>query len=196
MWCLLRKRFGLLVVLLASAFCLRASCVAPVRGGTYFSLPPQRKVGKRKRLTPPTLDFHPRAPSVPTLHTAAFLFVLVANALNECLTRFECFCTGQRQRTVCAAQVANRVQVVASYTLALLQGGAHAQSVRSEACEAQEADTQFATWAAVDCLARHTGLWVREAGEALIQSAGNERGSRDCRVKCNTLWGPSGRTKN
>jgi len=30
------------------------SSVAPVRGGTYFSLPPQRKVGKRKRLTPPT----------------------------------------------------------------------------------------------------------------------------------------------
>jgi hypothetical protein len=28
------------------------SSVAPVRGGTYFSLPPQRKVGKRKRLTP------------------------------------------------------------------------------------------------------------------------------------------------
>ncbi|WP_353555927.1 hypothetical protein [Paraburkholderia terrae] len=38
----------------ASALCLRASRVAPVRGGTYFSLPPQRKVGKRKRLTPPT----------------------------------------------------------------------------------------------------------------------------------------------
>jgi hypothetical protein len=32
-----------------------ASSVAPVRGGTYFSLPPQRKVGKRKRLTPPVL---------------------------------------------------------------------------------------------------------------------------------------------
>jgi hypothetical protein len=31
-----------------------SSCFAPVRGGTYFSLPPQRKVGKRKRLTPPT----------------------------------------------------------------------------------------------------------------------------------------------
>jgi hypothetical protein len=31
------------------------SRVAPVRGGTYFSLPPQRKVGKRKRLTPPIL---------------------------------------------------------------------------------------------------------------------------------------------
>jgi hypothetical protein len=33
-------------LLLASAFCYRASCVAPVRGGTYFSLPPQRKVGE------------------------------------------------------------------------------------------------------------------------------------------------------
>jgi hypothetical protein len=36
---------------------LPASSVAPVRGGTYFSLPPQRKVGKRKRLTPPALVF-------------------------------------------------------------------------------------------------------------------------------------------
>ncbi|CAG9242762.1 hypothetical protein PCAR4_1200030 [Paraburkholderia caribensis] len=40
--------------LLASALCLWFASVAPVRGGTYFSLPPQRKVGKRKRLTPPT----------------------------------------------------------------------------------------------------------------------------------------------
>ncbi|MCO4882073.1 hypothetical protein, partial [Paraburkholderia caribensis] len=32
---------------LASAIRYRASRVAPVRGGTYFSLPPQRKVGKR-----------------------------------------------------------------------------------------------------------------------------------------------------
>jgi hypothetical protein len=45
---------GVFAFALASAFCLRASSVAPVRGGTYFSLPPQRKVGKRKRLTPPT----------------------------------------------------------------------------------------------------------------------------------------------
>jgi hypothetical protein len=43
---------GWLMFSLASACCLRASGVAPVRGGTYFSLPPQRKVGKRKRLTP------------------------------------------------------------------------------------------------------------------------------------------------
>jgi hypothetical protein len=37
----------------ASAMRYLASGVAPVRGGTYFSLPPQRKVGKRKRLKPP-----------------------------------------------------------------------------------------------------------------------------------------------
>ncbi|WP_204117499.1 hypothetical protein, partial [Paraburkholderia sp. C35] len=30
-------------------FGIGSSSVAPVRGGTYFSLPPQRKVGKRKR---------------------------------------------------------------------------------------------------------------------------------------------------
>ncbi|WP_343655651.1 hypothetical protein, partial [Paraburkholderia caribensis] len=57
--------FGFFGFSLASAFCLRASRVAPVRGGTYFSLPPQRKVGKRKRLTPPILDVCPRAPNVP-----------------------------------------------------------------------------------------------------------------------------------
>ncbi|WP_208525967.1 hypothetical protein, partial [Paraburkholderia hospita] len=34
-------RFGLLAFSLASALCLRASRVAPVRGGTYFSLPPR-----------------------------------------------------------------------------------------------------------------------------------------------------------
>jgi hypothetical protein len=49
--------FGRFAFALASALCLRASSVAPVRGGTYFSLPPQRKVGKRKRLTPPVPVF-------------------------------------------------------------------------------------------------------------------------------------------
>jgi hypothetical protein len=37
--------------------------VAPVRGSTYFSLPPQRKVGKRKRLEPPAKRV-PRAVAV------------------------------------------------------------------------------------------------------------------------------------
>jgi len=54
----LRKLLGSeLVFSLASAFCFWFASVAPVRGGTYFSLPPQRKVGKRKRLTPPVLVF-------------------------------------------------------------------------------------------------------------------------------------------
>src|ERR1700746_3361675 len=49
----IREALGFYACALASALCVRASSVAPVRGGTYFSLPPQRKVGKRKRLTPP-----------------------------------------------------------------------------------------------------------------------------------------------
>ncbi|WP_336599832.1 hypothetical protein, partial [Paraburkholderia bengalensis] len=36
----------------ASALRLRGAGVAPVRGGTYFSLQRQRKAGKRKPLTP------------------------------------------------------------------------------------------------------------------------------------------------
>jgi len=42
--------------------------------------------------------------------------------------------------------------------------------------------TQFATWAAVACLARCAETRVGEAGEALIQSAGNGHGPRGCRV--------------
>ena len=56
--------------------------------------------------------------------------------------------------------------------------------------------TQFATWAAVDYLARHAETRAREAGEAHRKSAGNERGSRGCRVKRKNLRGPSGRKKN
>ncbi|CAG9194564.1 hypothetical protein BCAR13_110181 [Paraburkholderia caribensis] len=39
------RRFGMLAFSLASALRYLTSGVAPVRGGTYFSLPPQRKVG-------------------------------------------------------------------------------------------------------------------------------------------------------
>src|SRR5690349_10388940 len=74
-----------------------ASSVAPVRGATYFSLPPQRKVGKRKRLTPPVLDLCPRAPNVPTLHTATHRLACVANAPSVRLTRF----TRPRHSTSC-----------------------------------------------------------------------------------------------
>jgi hypothetical protein len=84
---------------------------------------------------------------------------------------------------VCAAQVANCVQVVASYSVALLPVGTRALSVRSEACGAQGADTQFATWAAVDYLARHAETREREAGEVHCKSVGNELESRSCRAK-------------
>ncbi len=41
-----------------SLICFWSISVPPVRGGTYFSLPPQRKVGKRKRLKPLMLSGH------------------------------------------------------------------------------------------------------------------------------------------
>ncbi|MFM0665404.1 hypothetical protein [Paraburkholderia sediminicola] len=47
-----------------SLFCYWCISVAPVRGGTYFSLPPQREVSKRKRLTPLILKRVPRAATV------------------------------------------------------------------------------------------------------------------------------------
>jgi len=56
--------------------------------------------------------------------------------------------------------------------------------------------TQFATWAAVEYLARRATTWAREAGDASNQSVGNEHESRDFRVKRKTLWGPSGRKKD
>ncbi|CAG9269120.1 hypothetical protein PCAR4_800034 [Paraburkholderia caribensis] len=62
--------------------------------------------------------------------------VLVANASNNRITRFRHPYNGKRQRIECAATAANCVQVVASYSLPLLQGGTRALSVRSEACGA------------------------------------------------------------
>src|SRR5690349_6686464 len=108
-WFYARARFGFFVLALASAICFWFSSVAPVRGGTYFSLPPQRKVGKRKRLTPPAFDVFPRAPNVPTLHRPVPWLVPVASASTQRLTRFEYPYMSQRQRMVCAAQVANCV---------------------------------------------------------------------------------------
>ena len=43
-------RVFVFLLLLASAFSYWSASVAPVRGGTYFSLQRQRKVGKRKPL--------------------------------------------------------------------------------------------------------------------------------------------------
>src|SRR5262249_37056297 len=102
---------------LASAFCFLVASVAPVRGGTYFSLPRQRKVGKRKPLTPPTFVFHPRAPNGPVLHTATYFSMCVAISLNSRLTHFMLLRPGTQRRAAGAAQVANCVSVVAAYAL-------------------------------------------------------------------------------
>jgi len=52
---------------------------------------------------------YPRAPNVPTPHTAAPWLVLVANASNRRLTHFRHPNTSQRRRMIAAAQVANCV---------------------------------------------------------------------------------------
>ena len=94
---------------LASAQCRRASRVAPVRGGTYFSLPPQRKVGKRKRLTPPALVFAcgpPTAPSFTRQRTCSrALPTLSPYASPASHSRV----AARRARYSAAAQVANGV---------------------------------------------------------------------------------------
>ena len=84
-------------------------------------------------------------------------------------------------------------RLVASYSLVLLHRSTRALSVRSEACEGATAYTQFATWAAAEYLARRVATRTREAGEASIQSVGNKHGSRGCRAKRGTGWGPSGK---
>jgi hypothetical protein len=66
----------------------RGASVAPVRGGTYFSLQRQRKVGKRKPLTPPMLDPYPRALNVPVFYAAVCSLMFVTNVLAKRLTRF------------------------------------------------------------------------------------------------------------
>jgi hypothetical protein len=58
-----------------SLFCYWFISVPPVRGGTYFSLPPQRKVGKRKRLTPLILKRVPRAVTVVVHLESVFLHI-------------------------------------------------------------------------------------------------------------------------
>jgi len=69
-----------------------------VRGGTYFSLQRQRKVGKRKPLAPSVLTDYPRALNVPVFHTATLWFFFVASALIERPTYFNHFFNGARQR--------------------------------------------------------------------------------------------------
>ncbi|WP_208459398.1 hypothetical protein, partial [Paraburkholderia caribensis] len=54
--------------------------------------------------------------------------------------------------------------------------------------------TQFATWAAVDCLARRAVTRKREAGEAYGEGVGNAGEQVRCRVKDGDVGGPWIRT--
>src|SRR5689334_2731725 len=111
-WC-----FGFLGFSLASAVCLCAgirvllACFTrcPCAGRHLLFFAAAKKSRQKKAAHTANPCSYPRAPNVPTLHTAVPWLVLVASALNERLTRFEYPYLGHRQRTVCAVQVANCV---------------------------------------------------------------------------------------
>ncbi|CAG9235387.1 hypothetical protein PSAB6_620025 [Paraburkholderia sabiae] len=131
---------------LASAWRLGGAGVAPVRGGTYFSLQRQRKVGKRKPLTPPILVFFQRITSVPTLHTTPRNTISVAIAPIQRPTNFMHRrrspqygkSTTAIGRTICRDSRSQRKPT--------------AEIGRSPCRDANGATTYtpFATWAAVD----------------------------------------------
>ena len=87
----------------------------PCAGRHLLFFAAAKKSRQKKAANTASPSSYPRAPNGPVLHTAAPLFACVANASNKRLTRFEYPYSGKRQRTVYAAQVANCVEVVASY---------------------------------------------------------------------------------
>ena len=100
-WCV-RVFTGIRVV---SLVCMRCPCAG--RHLLFFAA--AKKSRQKKAAHTASTCAYPRAPNVPTLHTAVPWLVPVANASNERLTRFEYPYLRQRQRVVCAAQVANCV---------------------------------------------------------------------------------------
>src|SRR5690349_4135897 len=134
-----------------------ASGVAPVRGGTYFSLPPQRKVGKRKRLTPPVLDVCPRAPNGPTLHTPVPWLVLVANASNQRLTRFTHLRFSTPRQTVRRRPGGKLCVGFRAIRAPLRTDSARVPPGRSAISYNATTYIQFATWAAYTVRCRLTG---------------------------------------
>jgi hypothetical protein len=81
-WAALAFGFGGLPVSLASAICFRFISVAPVRGGTPFSLLLQRKGGKRKQLTPsrPAQGQRPRREGASRMPAQAANYTAFADA--------------------------------------------------------------------------------------------------------------------
>ena len=154
---------------LASAMRFLDSCVAPVRGGTYFSLPPQRKVGKRKRANTVSPSSYPRAPNVPGLHLAACQPVCVANV------------TANASPAPCTRTTANHAGRVSSPC------GKRCVGCRAAHASARTGKPIAVRWFPVRCGGRPTvcrmgaqedampltRTRVYEAGEATFQGAGN-----------------------
>ncbi len=144
----LRSPFAVLGFALASARRYRASSVAPVRGGTYFSLPPQRKVGKRKRLTPPALVLIHGPPTSPHFtRQHIYLRALPTPSLYASpASRFRV--VTRRATQSAAAQVANCVSAFAPYTHHSGLCSKIGVSGKSTKLCGATTYTQFATWAA------------------------------------------------
>ena len=106
---LLRMRFGFFASALASALRCLPFTRRPCAGRHLLFFAAAKKSRQKKAANTASPCSYPRAPNVPTLHMTVPWSVLVANASNERLTRFEYPYSGKRQRMVCAAQVANCV---------------------------------------------------------------------------------------
>ena len=87
--------------------CQRCLCTCVNHVSSLYTA--AKKSRQKKAANTASPSSYPRAPNVPTLHTATPLFSCVANASNRRLTRFEYPYSGKRQRMVYAAQVANCV---------------------------------------------------------------------------------------
>jgi hypothetical protein len=130
-------------------FRVSTSCVAPVRGSTYFSLPPQRKVGKRKRANTTTFLFACGTPTGPTPRTASHLLTPVASVPDQRITHFTLPRPILRDQPAQVLQVANCVSAVAPYTHHSGLKSKDGVSCRSADAYGAPTYTQFATWAAV-----------------------------------------------
>ena len=175
----LHARCGLPGFLLASAMCLRASSVAPVRGGTYFSLPPpQRRVGKRKRLTPPARVLIHGPPTSPCFTRQCTPHPLRIPVPGPAAANGVCRPGGK----LCVGCRDVRVSALTRNTNLATQPGVirvRRESLRT-VCHLDGTNHSLTPALA----------WVPEAGETSIRSAGNEHQPGHCRVKHGDVGGP------
>ena len=159
-----------------------------MRGGTYFSLPPQRKVGKRKRLTPPAhvlIHGPPTSPhftrqhfcsrGLPTL--SPYASPASRSRVATRVTKFPTFYSGKR----CVGHRA---------AYALLR----TESARIPPCRSAALSKARPTHSLPLRGRGYSISWVmtsvRETGETLDKYVGNVRWLFRCRVKRRDVGGP------